>query len=171
MNHLQIVVDEIRSRTIRQLDKTDDAEMLTPVPGLQNHLTWHAGHCLWVADRLIVEPATGASELPGGWAEAYGKDCRPPAETSEWATRRELIDLLTKQKDRLMDLLAIEPASVSTSGEPDAKRARQIVHAMHDEASHQGEIPGASQVAAGWQNRRGLAGLPASPVLAWRLLA
>lgn len=147
MNHLQLVVDEIRSRTIRQLEKTADDEMRTPVPGLQNHLTWHAGHCLWVADRVIIEAATGKSELPEGWAKTYGMDCRSPTETTDWATRQELIDRLTRQKTRLIDLLAIEPASVNPAGEANQKRARQVIHAMHDEASHQGEI----QVLRKWQ--------------------
>jgi hypothetical protein len=149
MNHLQLLVDEIRSKLLRQLDKTADAEMLTPVPGLQNHLTWHAGHCLWVAGELVIKPLTGSTELPDGWAETYGMHCRPPAESSDWASRERLIELLTAQKDRLIDLLADDPAGGSADGDHEA-RARQVIHGLHDEACHQGEI----QVLRKWQRAR-----------------
>ena len=117
MNALQLMAAEVRGRLIRQLEKTDDAEMLTPAPGLQNHVAWHAGHCAWVADHLIVRPLTGRSELPAGWAEIYGQNCRNPAETSEWASRSELIDLLSRQRDRLIELLAGDVAPAEAGDE------------------------------------------------------
>ena len=151
MTHLQLVASEVRSRLVRQLEKTDDADLLTPAPGLANHVAWHAGHCLWVAGHLIVEPLAGADELPAGWAETYGKDCRPPGETTEWASRAELIDRLSRQQARIIELLGAAdadprkraaldaPTGVAADGGPKSL-ARRVVHALHDEASHQGEI-------------------------------
>ena len=154
MNLLQVLALDVRNRLIRQLEKSTDDEMLTPAPGLQNHFTWHAGHCLWVCDRLIIEANTGTSELPAGWGETYGMQCRSPSETTEWATRAELISLLTKQRDRLVELLAgdVEPGEAGVENWRENKTLR-ATHALLDEASHQGEI----QVLRKWQ-RAGAAG-------------
>lgn len=143
MNPLQTMVDEVRGRLLRQLDKTADAEMRFAPPGLQNHVAWHAGHCLWVMDRLAVTPLAGRSELPDGWGDTYGKDCRPPSQTAEWASREELIGLLARQRDRLIELLAgIEGERFDAPVGPDGSQTlgRRIIHGLHDEASHQGEI-------------------------------
>ena len=104
-------------------------------PGTSNHILWHAGHALWVQDALCVEPLTGASELPAGWEHSFGADCRPVRETQHWPERGEVLRLLERQLVRLQELFR-ERAEQLT----DSALAAQIVHGLHDEARHQGEM-------------------------------
>src|SRR5690606_26520099 len=120
-------------------------EWLTFAPaGTSNHILWHAGHALWLGDLLCVELLTGQSELPPGWAGTFGMQCRPPQQTSDWPSRDELAALLERQLQRVLELLETttdeqlaEPADLSRG--PASVSAR-IIHGLHDEAKHCGEM-------------------------------
>ena len=52
---LQEMLRQIRGFTLAMLDKTNP-EWLTWAPeGTSNHMLWHAGHAIWVQDRLTIE--------------------------------------------------------------------------------------------------------------------
>ena len=137
------LVDEVRPKTIRLLEATPDDALLWAPPGTQNHVTWHAGHAVWLADVLCVVPVTGHSELPADWSLTFGQDGAPPRMTKSWPPKGELVEHLVRQHARVRQLVTpltdgelarvLSPRSGSTL-------ARLIIHGLHDEANHQGEM-------------------------------
>src|SRR5687768_2767810 len=137
------LVDEVRPKTIRLLEMTPEHHLLWAPPGTSNHITWHAGHAVWLADVLCVAPITGRGELPAEWAMTFGQDGLPPAMTKSWPGKAELARQLATQHARVRQLVSalsdkdlarvLSPRSGSTP-------ARLIIHGFHDEANHQGEM-------------------------------
>ena len=81
------LVRQVRSGTLEILAAADERWLTWAPPGTSNHILWHAGHALWLGDVLGVELITGQSELPPGWPETFGMDCRPVGETNRWPSR------------------------------------------------------------------------------------
>jgi hypothetical protein len=73
--------------------------------------------------------------LPAGWENSFGADCRPVRETPHWPDRGEVVGLLESQLVRLQDLFREHSEQLT-----DSAVAAQIVHGLHDEARHQGEM-------------------------------
>jgi hypothetical protein len=146
MGSLQLVVEEIRGKTLKLLAEACDNELLWAPPGLSNHILWHAGHALWLGDLLGIEPITGVRELPPGWSATFGQNCRPVRETTTWPARDEIRERLESQKNRLIE----EVGKLSKKDLCQPPRSQKlgtertlgylIVHGMHDEANHQGEM-------------------------------
>jgi hypothetical protein len=128
-----MVADEVRAKTLKLLEATPEDWLLWTPPGTQNHIAWHSGHALWVADALCIQSISGRSELPPGWAETFGMNGRLPAQTPTWPAKVELLARLRTQHGRLRTLLgALDGA--------DPQTLRRIIHGFHDEANHQGEM-------------------------------
>ena len=138
---LQELVRQVRSFTI-ELVAIDNRELCLYAPeGTSNHMIWHAGHSLWVQDVLCVEPLTGASELPDGWAQQFGQDCDPVVSQTDWPHQTHIQDLLSKQQVRLIELVGDmrdDQLIVDTSNPQDLVGG--IIHGLHDEGRHQGEM-------------------------------
>jgi hypothetical protein len=94
---------QVRSLTLRQLEVSERSILTWTPHGTSNHILWHAGHALWVADILTVEPLTGCSELPNNWAGTFGQDSRP-SEITKWPDGAEVFNLLETQLDRVLIL-------------------------------------------------------------------
>jgi hypothetical protein len=125
---------QVRGFTLELLDAAPEDWLRWAPEGTSNHILWHAGHALYVQDRLSIVPLTGASELPEGWEATFGSQCRPVKETSQWPESGVVRRLLQTQRERLTDLY-------SQAGPDDlAGRMAGILHGWHDEARHQGEI-------------------------------
>jgi hypothetical protein len=138
---------QVRGDTLRLLAAAP-AEWLTWAPdGTSNHVLWHAGHALWLQDVLFVELVTGESELPAGWAETFGMDCRPVSVSNElraWPGRDEVARRLSQQLARVTGLLlSLSAEQLAVASSPANGRrtlASSLIHACHDEAKHQGEM-------------------------------
>lgn len=136
---------QVRGETLRLLAAAPE-EWLTWAPeGTSNHILWHAGHALWVQDVLFIELVTGRTELPTGWAETFGADCRPVSLSNQlqaWPARAEIAQRLSEQLPRLIGLLkslaSDQLASPHASG--GESLVSSLVHGWHDEAKHQGEM-------------------------------
>jgi hypothetical protein len=141
---LAIVAYQVRECTLRLFDATvSDALTWTP-PGTVNHILWHAGHTVWVADALTTQAITGASDLPPGWAERFGQHSQP-AMVKEWPERAEVRSRLESQLQRILDLLHEQRDMIITKAnqpprEGDWPLLYGMIHGWHDEARHQGEI-------------------------------
>lgn len=134
---------QVRGFTLELLEAFPEHDLLRPLPGLQNHALWHAGHALWLADALSVVPLTGRSALPAGWAGWFGQGSRP-AQVTGWPSRAEVSERLEQQVQRLVGVYQqIPPARLA---DPDRHPRTGwpllagIVHGWHDEARHQGEM-------------------------------
>ena len=138
---IQEMVRQIRGFTIELL-AVDNRDLYLWAPtGTSNHMIWHAGHALWVQDILCIVPLTGKSELPDGWAEKFGQDCDPVASQTEWPQRAHVQELLSKQQQRLLKLIGDIPDERLVVNPDDSKDLiGGIIHGLHDEARHHGEM-------------------------------
>jgi hypothetical protein len=125
--------------------EVSERSILTWTPhGTSNHILWHAGHALWVADILTVEPLTGCSELPNNWAGTFGQDSRP-SEITKWPDGAEVFKLLETQLDRVLILFTEQAETIVARASEKIPQnywplLSGIIHGWHDEARHQGEM-------------------------------
>ena len=141
---LLTMANEIRGKTLRLLDGVgDEASRFTA--GLSNSILWHAGHALMLVEHLCIIPATGeAPRYPDGWYQMFAWQSRPAAVPPDaWPALAEVVTLLSEQLARLRALIgSIPPEQLGRV--IDAARNRtlrySIVHGLHDEATHQGEL-------------------------------
>lgn len=136
---------QVRETTLQLLHVPEPAWLTWTPPGTANHILWHAGHALWVQDVLCITPLTGQSELPRGWADSFGQNCRTLTSTINWPEESDVHARLGIQLVRILDLL-IEHADtiVVNANEPIPGSGWPLlagmIHAWHDEARHQGEM-------------------------------
>ena len=135
---------QVRGDTLTFLEIADERSLLWAPPGTSNHVVWHAGHALWVQDVLFVEIVTHKSELPSGWAETFGMDCRPVRETRDWPSRSELQERLVAQLGRIEELVSLVKDEMLAPDAPPIFDERNLLsaatHGWHDEAKHTGEM-------------------------------
>jgi hypothetical protein len=141
---LLMLFDEVRAGTLRTLAGVDESLARFTPPGLNNTILWHAGHALVVIEHLcVVHPNLGTVQYPEGWFDKFSWASKP-ATVTDWPTLAQVIDELTRQRDRIIPQLAtLSPERLRTplSPDPNSRSVRlSIVHALHDEAKHQGEI-------------------------------
>jgi hypothetical protein len=135
---------QVRSVTLRQLEVSDHSILTWTPHGTSNHILWHTGHALWVGDILTVEPLTGRSELPTGWAGTFGEDSRPSG-TSKWPQATEVFNLLEMQLERVLSLFKTQAETIEARASEMIPQngwslLSGIIHGWHDEARHQGEM-------------------------------
>jgi hypothetical protein len=142
--HVQELARQVRSNTLHLLTAAHESWLTWAPEGTSNHLLWHSGHALWVQDVLCIQPLTrGGGELPDGWAEAFGADCRSVSTTTDWPHRDEVQTLLESQLARLLELFdthADRLARIGPDPPSDWDLTRGVIHGLHDEARHQGEM-------------------------------
>lgn len=138
---------QVRGDTLKLLTTAPDDWLTWAPPGTSNHVLWHAGHALWLQDVLFVERATGKCELPAGWAETFGMNCRPLKQTDAmrgWPTRETIEQLLKDQLSRVLELIVELPPDKLAPNARSTGASRNLlssaIHAWHDEAKHQGEM-------------------------------
>lgn len=135
---------EIRGSFLRVLEGVTDDAATWRVPGLANHILWHAGHAYVVVEWLTMEALGGKPIAPKGWFELFSWESDPthipPARFPNLAIVKAE---LRNQQQRLQDLfssLTPEQLSAAAADQPDRTVCQIIVHALQDEAAHKGEI-------------------------------
>src|SRR3954452_18335539 len=134
---LAILAYQVRDCTRKLFDAThSDALTWTP-PGTVNHILWHAGHSVWVADVLSTEPLTGTSELPPGWADKFGQNSQPST-VNDWPDASEVRSQLETQLKRMLHLLhehreTIVARADQTPAEGGWSLLHGMIHGWHDE--------------------------------------
>jgi hypothetical protein len=140
---LSLLVREVRGKTLRLLDGIDDTQARFAAPALNNSILWHAGHSLVVVESLGVGPATGKQPAyPADWFDKFSWKSTPATVTT-WPTIEQVRAALRNQLEVL--LAAIQPFSsqdLDRVVDPTKNRTLRysILHGLHDEAGHQGEI-------------------------------
>lgn len=142
---IKLLVQQVRGATLDILEGVPEEWLTWSPEGTANHILWHAGHALWVQEVLTLRPLTGVDDLPVGWEDTFGQDCRPVATTSTWPARAELADLLKGQQDRVLRTLDSHRQTLIDHPGLESEGAGWplldgIVHGWHDEARHQGEM-------------------------------
>jgi len=140
---LALLATEVRGKTLRLIDTIDDAQARFAAPGLNNSILWNAGHALVVVEHLGVAAATGkAPAYPADWFDKFSWKSNPAAVTS-WPTIEEVRAALRDQLQRLTTVIeTLSEDQLSKITDPAKNRTLRysILHGLHDEAGHQGEI-------------------------------
>jgi hypothetical protein len=141
---LMLLARDVRNKTLKLLDGLTDAQARFAAPGLNNSILWNAGHALVVVEHLGVGPATGQPPvLPDGWFDKFSWKSQP-ATVKEWPAVGDVIGKLKDQLQRLTAAIeALSPQQLSQLvGDPARGRNLRwnIMHGLHDEANHQGEM-------------------------------
>lgn len=138
---LILLAQEVRGRTLWQLKALTDEMARFAAPGLNNSILWHAGHALVVVEHLAIVTATSRPPaLPDGWDEKFGWDSRP-ATVTEWPALAAVEAALREQLHRLTGVLgALTSLQLEQVVDPPRTLRFSILHGLHDEAIHQGEM-------------------------------
>lgn len=146
---------QVRSDTLRILESTPDGALTWAPPGTANFILWHAGHALWLQDLMCVVPLSGKSQLPAGWKERFGQGSDPQW-GKQWPCRDEVVRLLVDQLQQMQRLLATASDETLLGSPRNLSPSRNtlgwIIHGLHDEAKHSGEMYLLWKL---WRQRRG----------------
>jgi DinB superfamily len=139
------LAQQVRRGTLQLLHVPEASWLTWSPPGTSNHILWHGGHALWVQDVLCIQPLVGTSELPRGWADTFGQNCRPVSETTEWPSDDEVRAHLESQLHRILGLLVERAETIAINARESPPGGgwpllAGMIHAWHDEARHQGEM-------------------------------
>jgi hypothetical protein len=141
---LLALLDEVREKTLSVLEGVAPAHARWAPPGLQNTILWHAGHSYVVVEHLTLEPLGRKPEVPAGWFEIFSWESRPAQVPADrWPALQDVVAQLRAQHRRLRELIAaLTPAQLDAPGGGGSGRdvRAMIVHGLHDEARHSGEI-------------------------------
>lgn len=138
-----MVASEVRGKTLRILETVSDEEAMFTGPGLNNSILWHGGHAVTVVEHLSIVPATGREPAyPQGWHEKFAWNSEP-AKVRQWPALAEVREALRSQFGRLQEAIrGLEPQQLERVIDGGRNRTLRysIVHGLHDEAGHQGEM-------------------------------
>jgi hypothetical protein len=98
-----------------------------------------------LVEHLCILPATGGTpQYPKGWFEMFGWNSRPAAVPRDaWPALSDVTGRLKEQLGRLRGAIeTLGPEQLDRVIDPSRNRTLRysIVHGLHDEACHQGEI-------------------------------
>jgi hypothetical protein len=137
-----MLLNDVRGKTLRLLEGVDGAQSRFSPPGLFNSILWHAGHALVVNEQLGVAAATGKPAVcPDGWIAMFGWQSQP-ATITQWPALADVVTELRDQQVRFataVGCLTHEQFEKQLPNNGGTVR-HSILHGLHDEASHQGEI-------------------------------
>jgi len=141
---LTLLAKEVRGKTLRLLEGIPD-DLARFTAGLSNSPLWHAGHVLVTVEHLSAAPATGRPpQYPKGWFELFSHQSRPATVPRDaWPALSQVVDRLREQLERLTAATqTLTPQQLETIVDPAKNRTLRysILHGLHDEAGHQGEI-------------------------------
>ena len=141
---LLLLLDEVRAKTLRIL-KSVPAEHVRWAPArLQNTILWHAGHAYVLVEGLTMKSLERTPQIPDGWYELFSPES-PPAlvPPKRWPSLTEVIHHLEAQHERLGKLigeLSEEQLDRPSASNPKRTVRSAILHGLHDEACHCGEM-------------------------------
>ena len=141
---LLLLLDEVRGKTLRILEAAPAEFGLWAPPGLRNHITWHAGHAYVVVESLAMRALGRPPVLPDGWFAMFSWDSDPArVPRDRWPPLGEIIARLREQRARLKRILAgltDSALEAPAAGSPSRSVRYAILHGLHDEACHSGEM-------------------------------
>jgi hypothetical protein len=141
---LLLLTKDVRGKTLRILDGVTEDQAKYAPPGLNNHILWHAGHALVIVELLGIEPAKAKpTGYPKDWPDKFNWKSEP-AKVKEWPTLADVKGKLVEQLERLTTAINSlgEGQLAGVIGDPAKGRTLRwsILHGLHDEAGHQGEM-------------------------------
>ncbi len=141
---LLTLLDDVRGKTLDVLKGLDDLHAKWSPPNLQNSCLWHGGHAYVVTEFLTARALGRQPQMPEGWLKMFSWESNPARVSPEdWPSLETVTDALSEQHRRFQELFAGLTNEQLDAPEPSnpAKTVRYgIVHGLHDEARHSGEI-------------------------------
>jgi hypothetical protein len=141
---LLLLLDEVRGKTLRLLQGVSEDETRWAPPELHNHILWHAGHSFVLVESLVMEAAGELPQIPEGWFDIFSWNSDPAHVASyRWPTLAQVLAELSDQHTRLQTIiesLSEKQLSQPLLGRGDHTARYSIIHGLHDEACHSGEI-------------------------------
>jgi DinB superfamily len=154
---LVLLLDEVRAKTLRIL-KSVPAEHTRWAPaGLQNTILWHAGHAYVLVEWVTMKSLRLTPQIPKGWYDMFSWESHPaqiPA--NRFPELSEVIHYLESQHKRLRKLigeLSEEQLNNQSASNPKRSVRSAILHGLHDEACHCGEMHLLNKMQAAASNR------------------
>jgi DinB superfamily len=141
---LLMLLNDVRSKTLSELKGLDDIHARWAPPGLQNSCLWHGGHAYFVTEFLITRAVGRTAKLPDGWLKMFSWESNPAHTLPDcWPPLDEVREALIEQHERLREVigrLSPEQLDAPEPGNPARTVRYAILHGLHDEARHSGEI-------------------------------
>jgi hypothetical protein len=141
---LLLLLDEVRAKTLRRLDGVASDEATWAPPATRNTILWHAGHAYVVVETLALKGTGRTPQIPDGWDELFGAGSDPASVPADrWPPLKTVVLRLKAQRERLatlLDSLADDVLDKPSAAFPDRSARYCILHGLHDEACHSGEI-------------------------------
>ena len=141
---LMLLLDEVRGKTVRLLEAVTAEDAAWAPPGLQNTILWHAGHAYFLLEWLTSKALGQRVRIPDGWYEMFSWDSKPGQIAADrWPQLAQVITALREQHKRIRQTVGGLTALQLDQPSPrnPARPVRfDILHALHDEACHCGEI-------------------------------
>jgi hypothetical protein len=138
------LIDDVRGKMLRVLEGVSDEQAAWAPEGLQNSILWHAGHSYVVVEWLTTKTQGLEPQIPAGWFDVFSWESKPAEVPADrWPSLAEVTRQLAAQHLRLKQLLArMNDAELDrpAQGRPESTVRERIVHGLHDEACHCGEI-------------------------------
>lgn len=141
---LLMLLDDVRGKTLNELRGLDETHARWAPPGLQNSCLWHGGHAYVVVEFLSLRALGREPKLPEGWLKMFSWESNPAhVSPDHWPPLDDIVAALNEQHVRLRAVIsgltdAQLDAPEATNPERSVRYA--IMHGLHDEARHSGEI-------------------------------
>jgi hypothetical protein len=141
---LMMLLDDVRGKTLSELKDLDDTHARWAPPGLQNSCLWHGGHAYMVTEFLTTRALGLVPQMPDGWMKMFSWESNPAhISPDSWPSLTEVREALISQHQRLRELLgSLSPEQLDApeKGNPSRSVRYALMHGLHDEARHSGEI-------------------------------
>jgi hypothetical protein len=141
---LLMLLDEVRGKTLQVLEGASASAVRWAPPGLQNTILWHAGHSYVVVEWLAMTALGQSPVAPEGWFDIFSWESRPSEVPShKWPTLAAVVAELESQRKRLRTIIGgLTEQQLESPSRRNAERTVRyhILHGLHDEARHSGEI-------------------------------
>jgi hypothetical protein len=141
---LMMMLDDVRQKTLNELKGLDDTHARWAPPGLQNSCLWHGGHAYFVTEFLTSRALGRQPEMSADWIKMFSWESNPAHTTPEsWPPLEDVREALIAQHQRLRQILGeLTPQQLDAPepGNPSRTVRYAILHGLHDEARHSGEI-------------------------------
>jgi len=143
-NTLLMLLDDVRGKTLSVLQDLDETQARWAPPGLQNSCLWHAGHAYVVTEFLTMRALDRDATMPENWLKMFSWESNPAHTSPEsWPPLSEVTSALKSQQERfraIITSLTPEQLDAPEPGNPSKPVRYGILHGLHDEARHSGEI-------------------------------
>lgn len=141
---LLLLLNDVRRKTLELLTGVSDRQARWAPPGLDNTILWHAGHSYILLEWLTAQALGREPQSPDGWFEMFSWQSRPETVPPDrWPPLQDVVRQLQHQHERLGAVIAVltdEQLDEPVAGRLGHTARSFIVHALHDEACHGGEI-------------------------------